>query len=137
MSLWAIVSVFLFSHFNHNSFLNVGQGVPFLYCSGSEFDEIFVGVGPKRVRKLFEEAKKNAPAIIFIDELDSVGGARQKDRLHVNTNTLNQLLTEIDGYFPSFPTSINCVYSLILAFSLSSQIHREHRCNCPCCYQLP
>jgi ATP-dependent metalloprotease len=74
------------------------QGVPFLYCSGSEFDEVFVGVGPRRVRKLFEEAKKNAPAIIFIDELDSVGGSRNRDHHQVYTHTINQLLTEMDGY---------------------------------------
>lgn len=73
------------------------QGVPFLYCSGSEFDEVFVGVGPRRVRKLFEEAKKNAPAIIFIDELDSVGGSRNRDHHQVYTHTINQLLTEMDG----------------------------------------
>jgi SpoVK/Ycf46/Vps4 family AAA+-type ATPase len=71
--------------------------VPFLYCSGSEFDEVFVGVGPRRVRKLFEEAKKNAPAIIFIDELDSVGGSRNRDHHQVYTHTINQLLTEMDG----------------------------------------
>lgn len=73
-------------------------GVPFLYCSGSEFDEVFVGVGPRRVRKLFEEAKKNAPAIIFIDELDSVGGSRNRDHHQVYTHTINQLLTEMDGF---------------------------------------
>ncbi len=71
--------------------------MPFLYCSGSEFDEVFVGVGPRRVRKLFEEAKKNAPAIIFIDELDSVGGSRNRDHHQVYTHTINQLLTEMDG----------------------------------------
>ena len=48
------------------------SGVNFLYCSGSQFDELFVGVGAARVRKLFEEAKKKAPCIIFIDEVDSL-----------------------------------------------------------------
>lgn len=57
-------------------------------------------MGPRRVRKLFEEAKKNAPAIIFIDELDSVGGSRNRDHHRVFAQTINQLLTEMDGYSP-------------------------------------
>jgi len=73
-------------------------GVPFLFCAGSEFDEVFVGVGSRRVRKLFEEAKAKAPAIIFIDELDSVGGSRNRDHHQVYTHTINQLLTEMDGF---------------------------------------
>jgi len=61
-----------------------------------------VGVGSRRVRKLFEEAKAKAPAIIFIDELDSVGGSRNRDHHQVYTHTINQLLTEMDGYLASF-----------------------------------
>ncbi|KZZ91512.1 intermembrane space AAA protease IAP-1 [Moelleriella libera RCEF 2490] len=73
-------------------------GVPFFYMSGSEFDEIFVGVGAKRVRELFSAAKAKSPAIIFIDELDAIGGKRNpRDQAHAK-QTLNQLLTELDGF---------------------------------------
>ena len=73
-------------------------GVPFFYMSGSEFDEIFVGVGAKRVRELFTAAKSKAPAIVFIDELDAIGGKRNpRDQAH-SKQTLNQLLTELDGF---------------------------------------
>ena len=80
-------------------------GVPFFSISGSEFVEMFVGVGAARVRDLFEQARKHAPAIIFIDELDALGRARgayawggghdEKEQ------TLNQLLAELDGFDPS------------------------------------
>ncbi len=73
-------------------------GVPFFSMSGSEFDEIFVGVGVARVRSLFEQAKKNAPCIIFIDELDAAARKRNSGQLSVNEQTLNQLLTEMDGF---------------------------------------
>lgn len=74
-------------------------GVPFLYVTGSSFDEMFVGVGPKRIRSLFEDAKRLSPCIIFIDEIDSVGSSR-KYNLHSSSkeSTLNQLLTEMDGF---------------------------------------
>ncbi|ODA80999.1 hypothetical protein RJ55_03959 [Drechmeria coniospora] len=73
-------------------------GVPFFYMSGSEFDEIFVGVGAKRVRELFAAAKAKSPSIIFIDELDAIGGKRNpRDQAHAK-QTLNQLLTELDGF---------------------------------------
>src|SRR5204863_5587556 len=79
-------------------------GVPFFSISGSEFVEMFVGVGAARVRDLFEQARQHAPAIIFIDELDALGRARgpyvgggqdEKDQ------TLNQLLAELDGFDPA------------------------------------
>jgi ATP-dependent metalloprotease len=73
-------------------------GVPFFYMSGSEFDEIYVGVGAKRVRDLFAAAKSKSPAIVFIDELDAIGGKRNaRDAAYVK-QTLNQLLTELDGF---------------------------------------
>ena len=78
------------------------SGVPFFSLSGSEFVEMFVGVGAARVRDLFEQAKERAPCIIFIDELDAVGKARagaagfaaNEER----EQTLNQLLVEMDGF---------------------------------------
>ena len=82
-------------------------GVPFISASGSEFVEMFVGVGASRVRDLFEQAKQNAPCIVFIDEIDAIGGARSggggggqsggggNDE---REQTLNQILTEMDGF---------------------------------------
>ena len=75
-------------------------GVPFFSMSGSEFVEVLVGVGASRVRDLFDQAKKAAPSIIFIDEIDAVGRQRGSS---INSNdereqTLNQLLVEMDGF---------------------------------------
>lgn len=76
--------------------------VPFYYVSGSEFDEMFVGVGANRIRNLFKEAKANAPCVIFIDELDSVGGKRIESPMHpYSRQTINQLLAEMDGFKPN------------------------------------
>uniref|UniRef100_A0A8C7S701 ATP-dependent zinc metalloprotease YME1L1 n=1 Tax=Oncorhynchus mykiss TaxID=8022 RepID=A0A8C7S701_ONCMY len=76
--------------------------VPFFYASGSEFDEMFVGVGASRIRNLFKEAKANAPCVIFIDELDSVGGKRIESPMHpYSRQTINQLLAEMDGFKPN------------------------------------
>lgn len=76
--------------------------VPFFSLSGSDFVEMFVGVGASRVRDLFKQAKEKAPAIIFIDEIDAVGRARGKSNFSGGNdereNTLNQLLTEMDGF---------------------------------------
>jgi ATP-dependent metalloprotease FtsH len=72
--------------------------VPFFYQSGSSFVQIFVGVGHKLVRELFAQAKKHYPAIIFIDEIDAVGKARGANRSDEREATLNQLLTEMDGF---------------------------------------
>lgn len=77
-------------------------GVPFFSMSGSDFVEMFVGVGASRVRDLFQKAKEKAPSIIFIDEIDAVGRARSKGHgfggNDERENTLNQLLTEMDGF---------------------------------------
>ena len=76
-------------------------GVPFFSLAGSDFVEMFVGVGASRVRDLFEEAKKNAPCIIFIDEIDAIGKKRNSGPMGGNDEreqTLNQLLTEMDGF---------------------------------------
>ena len=78
-------------------------GVPFFSISGSEFVEMFVGVGAARVRDLFEQARKAAPCIIFIDELDALGRARSMGAFgghDEKEQTLNQLLTELDGFDP-------------------------------------
>lgn len=76
--------------------------VPFFSLSGSDFVEMFVGVGASRVRDLFKQAKEKAPSIIFIDEIDAVGRARGKNNFSGSNdereNTLNQLLTEMDGF---------------------------------------
>ena len=77
-------------------------GVPFFSISGSEFIELFVGVGSSRVRDLFEQAKKQAPCIVFIDELDAIGKSRSSGGFYGGNDereqTLNQLLTEMDGF---------------------------------------
>jgi len=77
-------------------------GVPFFSLSGSDFVEMFVGVGASRVRDLFKQAKEKSPAIIFIDEIDAIGRARGKNNYQGSNdereNTLNQLLAEMDGF---------------------------------------
>jgi cell division protease FtsH len=77
-------------------------GVPFFSISGSEFVELFVGVGSSRVRDLFDQAKKQAPCIVFIDELDAIGKSRSSNGFYGGNDereqTLNQLLTEMDGF---------------------------------------
>lgn len=74
-------------------------GVPFFQASGSEFDEMFVGSGSRKVRQLFSAAKARAPSVIFIDEIDSVGAKRTNSQIHPYANqTVNQLLSEMDGF---------------------------------------
>ncbi|KAH1141860.1 hypothetical protein GYH30_032858 [Glycine max] len=77
------------------------SGVPFLSISGSDFMEMFVGVGPSRVRNLFQEARQCSPSIVFIDEIDAIGRARRGSFSGANDereSTLNQLLVEMDGF---------------------------------------
>lgn len=76
-------------------------GVAFITVSGSEFLEMFVGVGPSRVRDMFAMARKNTPCILFIDEIDAIGrkrGGRNFGGQSEQENTLNQLLVEMDGF---------------------------------------
>src|SRR5690554_72538 len=70
----------------------------FLYASGSEFVEKYVGIGASRIRSLFEKAKKQAPCVIFIDEMDAIGCSRSSDNNSERDQTLNQLLVELDGF---------------------------------------
>ncbi len=85
-------------------------GVPFFSISGSEFIELFVGVGSSRVRDLFDQAKKQAPCIVFIDELDAIGKSRSSGGFYGGNDereqTLNQLLTEMDGFSADSKTVI-------------------------------
>ena len=77
------------------------SSVPFIQCSGSSFVEMFVGVGAKRVREVFELARENQPCIIFIDEIDAIGKKRSMNGFAANDEreqTINQLLTEMDGF---------------------------------------
>ena len=74
-------------------------GVPFFSVSGSDFVEMYVGLGAKRVRQLFKKARESAPCIVFIDEIDAVGGARNSAASHSEANqTINALLNELDGF---------------------------------------
>ncbi|KAL8939975.1 MAG: hypothetical protein Q9211_002503 [Gyalolechia sp. 1 TL-2023] len=100
-------------------------GVPFFYMSGSEFDEIYVGVGAKRVRELFNSARGKAPAIIFIDELDAIGAKRNdRDPAYVK-QSLNQLLTEMDGF--SQDTGVIVIAATNLPRTLDKALTRPGR----------
>ncbi|KAL8818712.1 MAG: hypothetical protein Q9223_002707 [Gallowayella weberi] len=100
-------------------------GVPFFYMSGSEFDEIYVGVGAKRVRELFNNARAKSPAIIFIDELDAIGAKRNdRDPAYVK-QSLNQLLTEMDGF--SQDTGVIVIAATNLPQTLDKALTRPGR----------
>ena len=78
-------------------------GVPFVFASGSDFVEMYAGVGASRVRKLFKDARRHKSCIMFIDELDAVGRSRGSSSLshEEREQTLNQLLVEMDGFAPN------------------------------------
>jgi len=104
-------------------------GVPFLTCSGSEFVEMFVGVGASRVRDLFKTAREKAPSIVFIDEIDAVGKKRSSGKggggNEERDNTLNQLLVEMDGF--STDSSVIVLAATNRADSLDSALLRPGR----------
>ena len=100
-------------------------GVPFFSVSGSEFVEGYVGVGAKKVRDLFHEARENAPSIIFIDELDAVGKKRSQFSSPEKDNTLNQLLVEMDGF--STKEMVIVLAATNLAKSLDDALTRPGR----------
>jgi ATP-dependent metalloprotease len=100
-----------------------------LATHSSEFDEIFVGTGAKRVRELFAAARKKQPAIIFIDELDAIGSKRSAKDQHYMKQTLNQLLVELDGFKESGKNKARNSGAL---FTFSD---RGNYCHCR--YQLP
>lgn len=88
-------------------------GVPFFYASGSQFIQKYVGVGAERVRELFSQARKHAPAIVFIDEIDSLS-KRSEDGNSENDQTMNQLLTEMDGFVTGdFPIIVLAATNMI------------------------
>lgn len=100
-------------------------GVGFYFSSGSEFEEVFVGLGAKRIRDLFKEAKENSPCIVFIDEIDAVGGTRKAASIMSQRQSLNQLLVEMDGFEQK--DNILVVGATNLPESLDSALKRAGR----------
>jgi len=112
-------------------------GVPFFASSGSDFVEMYVGLGAKRIRKLFAQAKEKSPSIIFIDEIDSIGKARTNSDFS-NTEreeTLNQLLVEMDGFDTDQNVIVICATNrndlLDKALTRSGRLDRVVQCNLP------
>jgi len=111
-------------------------GVPFFSTSGSSFDEVFIGVGSKRVRQLFDTARRHAPCIVFIDELDGIGRRRGSAPGHNEEGkTLNSLLTEMDGFEPS--TGIVVIAATNFASALDPALVRPGRFNKKITVPLP
>jgi cell division protease FtsH len=104
-------------------------GIPFFYESGSSFAQIYVGSGPKKVRELFNSAKKVSPAIVFIDEIDSVGKARTSGKNDERINTLNELLTQMDGFGSSSSVIVMAATNKILFLSLPQYHDRKQILN--------
>ncbi|KAM0752871.1 ATP-dependent metallopeptidase Hfl [Meredithblackwellia eburnea MCA 4105] len=110
-------------------------GVNFFTASGSEFDEMYVGVGARRIRELFKAARKAAPAIIFIDELDAIGGKRSPRDQHYVKQTLNQLLVELDGFSPG--EGVILLGATNFPESLDKALIRPGRFDCHIVVPLP
>ena len=111
-------------------------GIPFHHMSGSDFVEMYVGVGAKRVRELFENAKKKTPCIIFIDEIDAIGSRRSKDDSNgEDRKTINALLTEMDGFKPS--DNILVIAATNRLEDLDSALTRPGRFTNKFCIPLP
>ena len=113
--------------------------VPFFSLSGSDFVEMFVGVGASRVRDLFKQAKEKSPSIIFIDEIDAIGRARGKANFSGSNdereNTLNQLLTEMDGFGTN--TNVIVIAATNRADVLDKALMRAGRFDRQICVELP
>lgn len=110
--------------------------VPFFYMSGSDFVEMYVGVGARRVRELFKNAKENAPCIVFIDEIDALGGKRDANRNNdEKRNTLNAFLAEMDGFKES--SGIIIIGATNDIESLDSALLRPGRFTNKFCIPLP
>ena len=98
--------------------------VPFFFASGSQFEEVYVGLGAKRIRELFEAAQAKSPAIIFIDEIDAVGGSRKLKDQSAMKQTLNELLVQMDGFEensgewqPVGPTVVSLLFDMPYSYS--------------------
>ena len=100
-------------------------GVPFFFASGSQFEEVYVGLGAKRVRELFDAAKQKSPAIIFIDEIDALGGSRKLKDQSALKQTLNELLVQMDGFEEN--SGIIVIGATNFAESLDSALMRPGR----------
>ncbi|KAJ9524515.1 hypothetical protein QJQ45_019587, partial [Haematococcus lacustris] len=109
-------------------------GVPFFYRAGSEFEELYVGVGSRRMRALFQAAKKKAPCIVFIDEIDAIGGNRKHWENH-SRKTLNQLLVEMDGFESS--EGVIVMAATNLAETLDAALKRPGRFDRQVAVPLP
>ena len=109
--------------------------VPFLYMSGSEFIEMYVGVGAKRVRELFSKARKQAPCIVFIDEIDAIGAKRGENDNGEDRKTINALLTEMDGFKES--ENIIVIGATNRLEDLDSALMRPGRFTNKFCVPLP
>lgn len=97
----------------------------FFYKSGAEFEEVYVGVGARRIRDLFKAAKKHAPSIIFIDEIDSIAGRRSANEMSESRDAINQLLSEMDGFRKT--ESVIVVAATNLEKSLDPAVRRSGR----------